>query len=165
MSIFCICLRTFFLYQVYSFTFLLCPTFLQPTDTNDHGHSNPILRDSYDHRYMSFHNNTLVQANDTVDSRILLACRWPPNLRLGDYHCLSSTATSYALCLCICPCHHPHRLCRQFLCAGRLKPCCPSLLIVGSVFYMQWYPRSLGRHWKRGCRDLCNKYGNRICSG
>ena len=151
---FCICLRTFFLYQVYSFTFLLCPTFLQPTDTNDHGHSNPILRDSYDHRYMSFHNNTLVQANDTVDSRILLAWRWLPNLRLGDYHRLF--LHRHLLCprLCSCPCHHPHRLRRQFLCAGRLKPCRPSLLTVGSFIYMQWYPRRLGRHWKRGLQRL-----------
>ena len=151
---FCICLRTFFLYQVYSFTFLLGPTFLQPTDTNDHGHSNPILRDSYDHRYMSFHNNTLVQANDTVDSRILLAWRWLPNLRLGDYHRLFLHRHLLCLRLCSCPCHHPHRLRRRFLCTGRLKPCRPSLLTAGSLIYMQWYPRRLGRHWKRGLQRL-----------
>ena len=56
--------------------------------------------------------------------------------------------------LCSFPCHHPHCLRRHFLCAGRLKPCRPSLLTAGSLIYMQWYPRRLGRHWKRGLQRL-----------
>ena len=154
MSIFCICLRTFFLYQVYSFTpycVLLFSNQLTPMTIDI---QTQFLRDSYDHRYMSFHNNTLVQANDTVDSRILLACRWLPNLRLGDYHRLSSTATSYALRLCSCPCHHPHRLRRQFLCAGRLKPCCPSLLIFGSVFLHAVVPKKSRPSLEAGLQRL-----------